>query len=863
MPNNLTGDFDVIAQFALPAINRILAAMHRVQRFPHSLAMRVDDTQRPSGDWDRPTTIGVVDAFGDAVADPARIRNPRPVNLGDFIGSGTDTVVARSLDAIANPGLLSVALGEIEPSHLKGRAHLQIFPPTAEITDPTGRNATIKMEILARYIADPGTPRVAEFIRGEIRITAPISQVTSLRQRVISMDIKSANVSVSFVPYWSSSPISQQDINAINLVIRNALKTSFLPSSATLPDEIASVQFKMTPGAHANLGLLIDMEGAAGNPASATQTFAGGNDGFAFALGADYIQKKFAPTLNSILQKQIAPIRKKVDYYFSTYTVTYTVTLNHAELQLKQDKMTLVIKGHAHTGTWFMPDFNFTASQDMTLAPSGDTVELVLGDDHFSTDSTIADAILYLASFSIGKARDDAIRDSNVRSMVRVAFSASANLGGFVRSLLTPAKATTPVAPLAMDMVYTAVNVSTDGIVLHGSVNVAPWPIAYAEYEQISSVSSDPIDAAVAHGPDYSAFKSWIPGGTIRSFEWKRQNQVQGYIDQNKFVLVGEGPVLATDIAPGVVTASSPMCVTIRGDRITAQGPTAIEQVSATICGYRRIIIDDSALVDLDTRVILGEPGPDGTMSRVGTAAPLPANQGKRSNLLVRLIDNAESADVDQIVHAIKEGGRPDAATAVLIIGSAAALQRVKFNENITYVEDKGELARRLGIETDSGPVTALIDPSGKVAWRKQGRVDGSELARVLKEKLLPSRAFGTATATGSIRMGQPAPNFLLDMGGGELGTLRKLRGRSVTLVFDRTEKGGTVSVRIANGAKSDRSGGDKIVVDDRDGSIGKAYGVTAWPATIAVDESGTVRSVRYGAERAHDETQTSKGRAH
>jgi hypothetical protein len=26
---NLTGDFDVIAQFAVPAVNRILAAMHR------------------------------------------------------------------------------------------------------------------------------------------------------------------------------------------------------------------------------------------------------------------------------------------------------------------------------------------------------------------------------------------------------------------------------------------------------------------------------------------------------------------------------------------------------------------------------------------------------------------------------------------------------------------------------------------------------------------------------------------------------------------------------------------------------------------------------------------------------------------
>ena len=40
MANELTGDFDVVFQFAVSAVNRILAAMHQLERFPHSISGR-------------------------------------------------------------------------------------------------------------------------------------------------------------------------------------------------------------------------------------------------------------------------------------------------------------------------------------------------------------------------------------------------------------------------------------------------------------------------------------------------------------------------------------------------------------------------------------------------------------------------------------------------------------------------------------------------------------------------------------------------------------------------------------------------------------------------------------------------------
>ena len=39
MANDLTGDFDVVAEFRIPAANRVLAAMHRGNRFSETFAL--------------------------------------------------------------------------------------------------------------------------------------------------------------------------------------------------------------------------------------------------------------------------------------------------------------------------------------------------------------------------------------------------------------------------------------------------------------------------------------------------------------------------------------------------------------------------------------------------------------------------------------------------------------------------------------------------------------------------------------------------------------------------------------------------------------------------------------------------------
>src|SRR5712692_423769 len=120
MANDLTGDFDVVAEFAIPAVDRVFAAMHRAERFPHSLAIRVDDNPPPGSQVVRPSIAGSVDTFGDATVNHHHIGTP-----GRWPGqlSPADPLFW-ALDGVLNTDVVSANDPPVVPSKLQGRAQL-------------------------------------------------------------------------------------------------------------------------------------------------------------------------------------------------------------------------------------------------------------------------------------------------------------------------------------------------------------------------------------------------------------------------------------------------------------------------------------------------------------------------------------------------------------------------------------------------------------------------------------------------------------------------------------------------------------------------------------------------------------------
>src|SRR5688500_19197102 len=95
----------------------------------------------------------------------------------------------------------------------------------------------------------------------------------------------------------------------------------------------------------------------------------------------------------------------------------------------------------------------------------------------------------------------------------------------------------------------------------------------------------------LATGSEHAAFKSWIPGGTLESYEWKRAGNAQpGPRDERTFVLLPQGPVVSDGLGEGggphPITAFQPMCLTVRGTRLSSSGPIRLEPVTAPSCAF-------------------------------------------------------------------------------------------------------------------------------------------------------------------------------------------------------------------------------------------------------------------------------------
>ena len=116
MANNLTGDFDVVAEFAILAVDRLLAGMHQTGRFLHSISVRVDDNPRPNKPG-LPVVVGTVDAFGAAVVNQRRIGISNP-----FPGASAATSAAAL--TLLNADELVAGDVIIAPSHISGVAQL-------------------------------------------------------------------------------------------------------------------------------------------------------------------------------------------------------------------------------------------------------------------------------------------------------------------------------------------------------------------------------------------------------------------------------------------------------------------------------------------------------------------------------------------------------------------------------------------------------------------------------------------------------------------------------------------------------------------------------------------------------------------
>ncbi len=884
MANDLTGDFDVVAEFTTLAANRVLAAMHRAERFPHSMSLRVDDNPPAGSQGVRPSIVGSVDTFGDPTVNPHHIGTPVP-----WPGrlSPADPLFW-ALDGVVNANVVGAFDPPVVPSKLQGRAQLQLAPPTIEVTDASGSNVTVKLPVMSWYSPDPHTPRVAEFVRGELQITAPVDQVASPdpnNVRMIDVDIRGDKVIVNFDKKWSSQPVSAEDLAGVNLLIRNALRTSFLPSSNPLPSNINYMQFKTLLGAPNAIAVLLNMDGGPGNPGSFSNGFLGNGDDFALAAGRDFVLAAFPPVHDDRVQHlPSAP--------YDISNIVQTVDLQGGQLLF-------TMTGHAHRTRWPHVGFDFTVKQALTLnlvattagGPLNTAQLAALGDVSFEITS-IPWPFGWVANHFTGSARDsirtqrDAAIDAaqpNVMPMLNI----DDKLGTFLQSLLKPAPGDPSPQELKPVLAYTSVDIWSSGIVLHGSLAVTDWPPAYVVFEKIPGTPGGArvgVGGIRPPGTDYSALRTWIPGGAIQQYEWSWQQGQILLTDKNKFVLVD---------APMPIYGYGPLCLTVSGLRLSASGPVAPQPVTATVCGYSVFPVGGGINVSPTGKlamVALTQPGPGGLVQVVGHTPVRVDRTGQGApNLIVHFADGKTSGQLERLTQALRESGRTDTATAVLAVLTPDVLAKTRHMEGVIYAENQdGVWEEMFGVKTAGPPATLVVAPRGDVLWRHQGELDAATLAAALRKSLVAGASVRRDLLGLSLRIGRPAPNFLFELAPGRGLTLRKLVGRAATLVFwkssskpsietvrdlqEPTRKAGgqgPVVLAINDGEAPElakkaaaENGLSAILVMDPKREISLVYGVNIWPTIVFLDAFGLVRQIRYGRLAGENVESPSRGKA-
>lgn len=853
MANPLTGDFDIVTEFSIHAANRVLAAMHRAERFPHTLTLRVDDT--PEGALSGHVVLQVLDKYGRAIVGSPAIQSQalareflRPVG-------GPDRLVndrPRSLSRIQ----------DLEISGLHGWAHLQLSTPTLSLPDAAGTQATIHISMMAKFVPDdPNASQIPQFLRGGIRITVGVDKVLSQVGLEMGVGLQPNNVKVDFDPIWASSSPSGQPVvlgdpqkRLIKIAIRNAILTGFQPYNVVLPESAGTLQVRALPGGPA-VALMLGITNWEGDPATVTNIFLGPADDFALAASADFIDASF-----NDFKEQIKAIKI---IYRSTWA-DYEATIGTVTVELQNGHILVTGYGHAHTESNFS-DFDFTVRQALGLelvdangtmaGPVCTAQPTIVGDvsldPYGGFEADIFNEFKGDALNILRKERDKRI--DLLKPTVRAMFDANVNIGGFLARLMEGSTKPKPGAPPAGAAIlsYHAVDITPSGVLLHGSLGVPEWPGIHVEFAATES--------------EYTALNSWIPGGTVQDYTWAPQWENPLAANANTFVY-----------RRTAADSGKRMCVTVAGTRIPASGPVPnpLPRISAQSCGWLQLplaggfekIGDPFPLVAVVTGVTTG-----GKPKVVGHASPWMPRGSGGINLIVHFPEERSPADLDVLRRALVESGRNDAEAAILIVTDPDLFESGRIR-GVIFTDDPDQAWQRL-MKAKRRPSTFLMTSTGAVVWSQYGEPSFRRLADALRTYLLPSSKAVPQVLESGVQVGQPPPNFVFEPAPGRELLLRKLIGQPVTLVFwksssepclamlrqleslmDKSRRRRHAVLAISDGEEPElateagaRHAPSAIVVPDPKRQISMAYGVNIWPTTVFIDAFGLVSEIQYG----------------
>lgn len=901
MPNTLTGDFEAAVEIRIEALNRILATLHQAGAFKEASPKLLHGITAQVGDSPKLPKFELAETF---------LQQIFPSKGGDVSSYAPDVLskVQKNLSTVQKTLIevlrdLSDAIGPSEsavgpafalanfPELFIVRGIVQAQLSTLSITFPedTTSEVTVHCQIRALYIRDPGTAALPAPIHGEVKVGFEAKyQATGNNGPMLEVKVTDDDNKIGFVPAPGTS-LTAVEAKQISREIRRFLRTKFEPMTVDLEEDFPFRQFKcLGTGSTQAIALPFNPSGAH-IPAFADfpTLFLTGADDFAVAFRAHYIKSLLQPVLDAL--EDFSKTYKVKDPAFGTTLFIVHVWVSGATLNFETGAIILTVTGGAHLDSKVPfvsdEDYDLAIQQKLSLTldvPSQTFSLQAVG--NLSLAGSLPAKYKNEARKHLEKMRDDALDDAQ----------------GMIQNALKSVKFDDALKPFdaAAKSKYTSVEIQPGGVVLRGTFTASQRPLVVVDF------------AETPDGKALTAFKSWIPAGTVEKYVWSWVSQ-----DRSKPILPWSGTVHEVSIKHRFLfkpQSSGPplgpekpepkpplpwkvyqMCLLVEGTQVRAT-PGIANVSGGETCQVEQpdwLAVVPSWWDALLMVPVWGpDPGPEGILENaiVGhvnvRVEAQPAADAKTSSI-IHFTDLQSAAPLSVVGEALLRGKHKDSSLPVVVV-----LPRGSFQQARSVVERKlgslpGELQVPLAVTEDyeeswsrafnptGGSASYLLSGDGELVWESQGRLDAASLTCVLNEHAIAGRRRRSHVVRLAVQPGEPALDLHFEYGQGHGPSLSRLRGRRVLLLFwksclrpclaelrrlqhvhNQYGRNGTVVVAIADGEDAHRTGEISrehnlgfTLIPDPDRRNARQYGVNCWPTIVSINENGLVDFVHSG----------------
>jgi peroxiredoxin len=824
MTNALTGDFDVVAEISVDAVNRILAAQHQNGVFLHSF-------------WASIPLGGVDDGTG--------LRGIAEVQVS------TPSIT-----------ILTTGFGPRITIHFDVMVHFKPAPGSASLPE------YIHGEIRATIDIGQGISSTEDLIEIDFNST--------------NVDITFWPAAGSLPLDASQRALVER---AVENFLTTGFEPENIPVMLSTGGEFSIRYWRFKPLAdvfHPALALLLNIRNISPQPeqvSSFWSLFLENGDDFAIAIGRDFLVMTLQQKVRDELDRYFSGKHFNVSMPWPLPDCTYTIALNSVSVDLREGQINIVISGRATTPGW-CPNYDFSVDLALTLRividPIGEnttnSVRLdMVGEPNVRISGFLSGFIVGPVEGFVSRARNQFLIEA--QPMIN-------NVLAGLSNFLTEEELQIP----SLDLTYTAVAIQPDGVVVHGTLGFRPFVNPVVDFE---ATSGSDIASPIA-GVVFNALESWIPGGTIQRYNFSASwGSFRIYtarsVEDHQFVTTLRAP---TGTPFGEFYQPVRVCVEVRGTqpRNTGGGLSEVWYRSCKVLkgGLPRPgWIMDEVRPRIPIAMIAGETltGHFDAWAEDEGASPAPSENA--ANLILHFTD-AQFEMLPVLSEAITKGVNEKTAASVIVVLPPGTLDKARSlvkDGGLTWAEDfEGSWAQTFKVKET--PATFVIDPQGELAWQQDGKLDAKTLTAVFKENLkVVEGKVRRQQLRLAVREGKKARDFSFEYLDEQNIVLRRLRGRPVILNFwkswsepcleelrrlqkmhEALAQKGLVVIAVNDGEDPERARKAfkennftfKLVID-KDRTVSRLYGVNFWPTTVSINELGVVHQIQFGLAQADE----------